>query len=268
MSRTFVIAEAGSCHGGSLFKACALVHAAKEAGADAVKFQFWSDHHRLADRRRVPPHYREIYRRYQLIPRWLPVLKAGADLEGIEFMATTYLPEDVAVVAPFVQRFKVASFEAQDEAFLRAHVPFEKPMIVSCGMLAESDAWRLSDTCTELFRDATLLHCVSAYPAPASSINLCALWRGRDGTPFAGLSDHSRHTLTGALAVAAGAQVIEAHLRTETTDPANPDYATAFSPAEFADYVRNIRFAELVTGTGEKTRQPCEDAMAQYRVCS
>jgi N,N'-diacetyllegionaminate synthase len=268
MNRVLVIAEAGSCHDGSLFRACALVHAAKEAGADAVKFQFWSDHNKLADRRRVPPHYREIYRRYQLPRHWLDVLKVGADMEGIELMATCYLPEDVATVAPYVKRFKVASFEAEDGDFLRAHIPFlcDHKVIVSLGMNAsEHGALSVLDR-----RSTRFLHCVSAYPAPIEAMNLRRL-HAHESDEFCnpllhGLSDHSRNILTGALAVAAGAEIIEAHLRVETTDPQNPDYATAFSPSEFADYVRHIRLAELAMGSGEKTLQPCEVAMAAYRV--
>ena len=81
-----------------------------------------------------------------------------------------------------------------------------------------------------------------------------------------GLSDHSRHRWMGALAVAAGAEIIEAHLRLDDTDPENPDFATAFTPAEFADYVRNIRFAEAALGDGQKRLQDCERPMAEYRV--
>jgi sialic acid synthase SpsE len=271
VARALVIAEIGACHDGSLLRACALVHAAKEAGADIVKAQFWSDYSRLADRRRVPPAYREIYRRYQMPRHWLEILKAGADLEGIEFACSTYLPEDVAVVAPLVQRFKVASFEAADAELLGAHLPYlaeGREVFISTGMNTfphPSVEQLIPYDCRHRVR---YLHCVSAYPAPVEALNLAVLsWNDYHDCPvYAGFSDHSRHPLVGALAVAAGATVIEAHLRVETTDPQNPDYATAFSPAEFAAYVRNIRFAEQAMGDGEKKLQPCELEMARYRV--
>lgn len=283
MNRVLVIAEIGSCHDGSLMRACALVHAAKECGADIVKAQYWSSADRLADRRRVPPYYREIYRKYQMHRHWLDVLKAGADQEGLEFMCTTYLPEDVAVIAPYVNRFKVASFEAGDREFVAAHVEHDKPVIISTGMRGVDDMRALSDDCFELWPDGrwaairedrvTVMHCVSSYPCPIDQVNLNALrflYLGirtkHSGLAVRGFSDHTRHTLTGAVAVGAGAHVIEAHLRVETTLPSNPDYAAAFSPFEFAQYVENIRFAERAMGDGEKKLQVCEQEMAQYRV--
>jgi len=264
VARTLVIAEAGSCHDGEMWKAAQLVDVAHQVGADIVKFQFWSNANRLADRRAVPAQYREIYRRYQMPARWLQYLSIKARDVGIELMCTVYLPEDVAVVAPYVQRFKVASFEALDEEFIVAHARFGKPVILSTGMMTAIDLQRFWGPGP----DFKLLHCVSAYPAPPEAMNLGGIggnwWE--EHSPFSGLSDHSRDVRVGGLAVAAGAEIIEAHLRLNDTDPENPDFATAFTPAEFAEYVRNIRFAELVMGDGEKKLQACEREMAQYRV--
>lgn len=264
MSRTFVVAEAGSCHDGDRSKACRLVHAAKISGADACKFQFWSSADRLADRRRVPDRYREIYRRYQMPATWLAELKHACDEMGLEFIATCYLPEDLDVVAPFVRRFKIASFEASDRAFVEAHRG--RPTIISWGMADGEPPY--------FWPGAKVLHCVSAYPAPVEAMNLNVL-QGDWGepydpapSPFVGLSDHSRQLDMGALAVAAGAEIIETHIRLDDTDPENPDYATAFTPAECAEYVRLIRRAEVIMGDGEKRQQPCEAEMAQYRVRS
>ncbi len=272
--RTFVIAEAGSCHDRELPKALDLAIAARDAGADAVKYQFWSSADRLAERRRVPDHYREIYRRYAIPFGWIPTLATSCELRGLEFMCSVYLPEDVARIAPFVKRFKIASFEAEDEELLAAHVPFleGRQMVVSLGMngapnFMRSIPYRLADVIRPL-------HCVSAYPAPIEALNLALLDWEPDGSDdacpngFDGFSDHSDPALTwtGAIAVAAGAQIIEAHLRLESTDQGNPDAPHAMMPAQFADYVRNIRFAETCLGDGLRQLQACEREMAQYRV--
>jgi sialic acid synthase SpsE len=258
MSRTFLIAEAGSCHDGSLERALRLVDVANACFADAVKFQFWSDADRLAARRRAPE-YRDIYERYQLPATWLPALAERATTIGIEFMCTTYLPEDVAVVAPFVKRFKVASFEAFDADFLRAHERFQKPLLVSLGMSSELDELKI-------YRPAgvrlDLLHCVSAYPAPIEELNLALLrcpW-------YVGLSDHSRHLVTGAVAVAFGARTLETHFRLSDTDPENPDYLTAFNPFELTEYIQNVRDAEQMVGDWVKRVMPSEAPMTKYRV--
>ena len=277
MGRVLVIAEIGACHEGRLERAIALIWAAKDAGADVAKGQFWSSADRLADRRNANS-YREIYRKYQLIPEWLPALKAACDRAGIEWACTCYLPEDVAIVAPFVKRFKVSSFEAQDEAFLRAHLPFVlagKDLIVSCGMNA-----RTTDIGNAFWTDhfvdflryhdrLKFLHCVSSYPAPVEALNLHLL-RPDPGlrSSYHGFSDHSDPALTwtGAIATAAGAEIIEAHLKLDDTDPENPDAPHAMTPRQFEDYVRHIRFAETCLGDGEKKLQACEEPMAKFRV--
>jgi N,N'-diacetyllegionaminate synthase len=278
MARTLVIAEIGSCHDGNLGKAITLIDAARDAGADVAKFQFWSDPDELAARRRVPANYREIYRRYRLIPEWLPILRVACLRRGIEFAATCYLPQDVAVVAPFVRRFKVASFEAGASDLRQAHRPFleadaSKHVIVSLGMggAAHAGTWladlRGDDASAERVR---FLHCVSAYPAPAGALNLQTLRAGVRHGILHGLSDHTAPDLTwtGALAVAAGATILEAHLRLEETDDANPDAPHAMNPRQFDSYVRHVRFAEACLGDslGAGLVQECEREMAEYRV--
>lgn len=247
-----VIAECGSCHDGSVEKADRLITAAKAAGADAAKFQFWSSADRMA-RRRQAPEYRDIYARYQVPESWLAALKAECDAVGIEFMCSTYLPEDVPVVAPLVTTMKIASFEANDIGFLAAHVaPLRagKNIIVSMGMGADwqvVEQWLGRGLLRENGARIRLLLCVSAYPAPMDAFRLQRLWRPGSA---AGLSDHSHpsFTLMGALAVAAGATIVERHLRLDDTDESNPDAAAAMRPLSFQAYVDHIRSAEMAVG--------------------
>ena len=110
---------------------------------------------------------------------------------------------------------------------------------------------------------ASRLHCISAYPADLAQTNLAAL---RDNYEIDGLSDHSHQTDMGALAVAAGASIIETHVRLDDTDPANPDYAVSFTPAEFAEYVRLVRRAETIMGDGVRRVQSCEEQNLRFRV--
>lgn len=254
-----VIAEAGSTHDGDLGKAKHLVAAAAQAGADVCKFQFWSDPARLAERRQATE-YLAIYAHYRLHAVWLPVLAEECDRNGIEFMCTCYLPEDIAVVAPWVKRFKVASFEAQDRAFVQAHFAYNKDVICSTGMSNSDEMHALFD----LDPDGRffLLHCLSAYPAPPEEMNLAVILDGL----FDGLSDHTTSVLTGAVAVGAGASILEKHLRLEDTDHANPDFPHSLPPDQFAQYVQNVRFAENLMGDGQKRSMPSEALMMKYRV--
>jgi N,N'-diacetyllegionaminate synthase len=262
----WVIAEGGSCHDGEFHKALALVDAAATSGADAFKAQYWSDPDQLADRRRVPPRYRDIYHRYAIPEQWLADLSARCVERRIKFACTAYLPQDVATIARYTRVLKVASFEAEAPDMVEAMRPYRQPLgylvIVSLGMGASRLQW------LETGRVASIkfLRCVSAYPAPCDALNLALL---RSNT-YDGLSDHTDPSLTwtGALATAAGAQLIEAHLRVPETITVNPDAPHAMTPRQFAEYVRHIRFAETCLGTDTNALAPlpCETEMAAYRV--
>ena len=271
MSRTFVIAEAAACHDGDLDKAYRLITLASESGADAVKVQWLSSPQRLAERRRAPE-YLDAYRLLAFPREWFPLLKARCEARKIELLCTCYLPEDIAVIAPYVTRFKVASFEATDAHFVALHAEWpDKPLIISAGMGADfsaSVAAYMSGYRRQARGPITILHCVSAYPCPEDQANLAVLRADifRDHLQAGGLSDHTRHPWTGALAVAAGAKVIEFHVRLMDTDPANADYAVARPPEEALEYVRNIRFAETAMGDGVRRVMPSEESMLRYRV--
>ena len=272
MPRTFVIAEGAATHDGSFEQAKALVNLAASAGADAVKFQWLSRAERLCERRHAPE-YLDAYRLLQFQEWWFPDLASRCQDHGIEFLCTVYLPEDVHVVARYVTRFKVSSFEAQDAHFVALHAEWpEKQLIISAGMRA-----RLEPTLTaygapmrgRAVPNWRVLHCVSAYPCPPDQISLAALppdaahyWYERRH----GLSDHTRHPWTGALAVAAGATIIEFHVRLNDTDPANADFAVARDPQEALEYVAHIREAEAMLGDEAVAVQPAEAPMLRYRV--
>mgnify|MGYP001594674561 CR=1 FL=1 len=266
--RTFVVCEAAACHDGDFHKALRLVDLAKNIGADAVKFQWTSAPERLCERRRAPE-YRAAYELLAFPERWHAELAEYCAMQGVEYLCTVYLPEDIAVIAPYVRRFKVASFEVQDEAFLAAHDPYRRhptlgaephplggtirPMILSLGLGGAACAeppWSYR------------LHCVSAYPCPDEQINLARLRNGF----YDGLSDHTLHPWTGGLAVAAGARIIEFHVRLHDTDPANADFCVARDPLKAGQYVANIRQAERMLGSGQPGPMPAEAPMLCYRV--
>jgi N,N'-diacetyllegionaminate synthase len=256
-----VIAEIGSCHDGSLDQALKLIRTAKDCGADIAKVQFWSSAKRMAERRRAPE-YEAIYARYQVPVSWLEPMAREAARVGVTFAASSYLPEDVATIAPFVKILKISSFEAEEPQLLAAHRGFvtTRRVIASMGMDADDfpiGYWLDIDGQRRVER----LHCVSAYPAPLDALNLGAI-RGRNRDGF---SDHSGDIRVGGWAVTAGARIIEAHLRLDDTDTANKDAGQhALCPEAFAAYVREIREAErALSGVGTRA---AEDAMRRYAV--
>lgn len=255
-----VIAEIGSCHDGSLDQALALVRMAKDCGANIVKAQFWSSAKRMAKRRKAPE-YEAIYAKYQVPESWLPVLRAEANRVGLVFACSSYLPEDVETVAEHAEILKISSFEANDPQLLVAHRPFAssgRRVIVSMGL--RSDPETLREWLGFPLRSAAeTLWCVSAYPAPLDALDLDRV------RLFRGYSDHSGDIRVGGWAVAAGARIIEAHLRLHETDNENPDAGPhALCPEAFESYVQEIRDVErAMSGSGT---QDAEKAMSRYVV--
>lgn len=262
MSRTLVIAESGSTANGDLDVMRRQIKFAAAIGCDIHKTQWVSSPERLCERRHAPE-YLDAYRKIAWPQEWHPILAAECKQAGLQYMSTTYLPEDVAVVAPYVWAFKISAFEAGDSDFLVAHRPYTQLIYVSTGMMDERAENGIFAALDAVGSRVHLLHCVSAYPAPPEDMNLALL---QEVGVYQGLSDHTRHPWTGALAVAAGARVIEFHYRLADCDPANADYEVARSPDEAREYVRNIRIAETMLGDGRKRPMPCEAPMMRYRV--
>lgn len=260
-SRVFVIAEIASAHDGDRAKMSEAIQVAKGAGADAIKFQWTSSPERLAARRHAEG-YLWAYRAIAFPQKWLAELEAEANAVGIEWICTTYLPEDIPIIAPLVKRFKVASFESSDEVFLDNHLLYGKPMIVSTGGMDEATLWKLKWWANQMPDgvDVSLLHCVSAYPTPMEELNLHAM------DDLDGLSDHTANVLTGALAAIRGASIIEVHFCLETTSLNSPDWRHSLLPTSLRNYMVNVRLAEAALGDGFKRVMPSEKRWAKYRV--
>ena len=230
--KTFVIAEIGSCHENSLDTAYNLILTAKTSGANAVKAQYWSSSKRLAERRNIPA-AEPIYAKYKIPLEWLEKLSTHAEKVGIEFMCSTYLPQDIGVVAPYVQKFKVSAFENDWEEFVNAH-PKGKPIIISN---------RLDSKVRWLGQPYQRLHVVSEYPTPLGNLGLRRGLYQSSGND--GISLHCPDVRVGAWAVCAGAKIIEAHIKLEDTEENNPDYPHSFDTIHFREFVGNIRDAEV-----------------------
>lgn len=265
MPPTTVILEPGVTHEGERGRLSDMIRLARDVGADAVKFAWCSNPDRLAERRQAWD-YRAAYAYLALPQEWLRELRAECEEAGLAFLCTAYLPEDLPVVLPLVRWAKISSFEAQDRAFLAAHNAYEVPVILSLGAVDIQGAMAAAEPVERLW---AVLHTVSAYRAPVEQMNLLAI---RDltahcpGAVHVGLSDHSAHVLTGAIAAACGASVIEVHARLEDTPAGNPDFPHSLAPEQLRQYVANIRLAERMLGDGIKRVMPCEEPWRRFQV--
>ncbi|MCW5893674.1 MAG: N-acetylneuraminate synthase family protein [bacterium] len=265
-----VIAEIGSNHDGSLERALALVDAAADAGADAVKFQSFRAAGLLARRWPLPgggwqtAEAYPVLERLELPTEWHPRLRDRARDRGVLFLSTPFDEQRAGLLAALgVPAFKVASGDLTHLPLLRALGTYGRPVLLSTG-LADADeigtavaAIATGAGAPERVPPVVLLHCVALYPLRPADANLRAMaaLRARFGCAV-GWSDHSPgHTLALG-AVALGACVVEKHFTDDRTRR-GPDHGFAMEPADFRAMVDAVR--ELETGLGDGRKQPRPD---------
>jgi N,N'-diacetyllegionaminate synthase len=264
----FIIAEAGVNHNGNLNLAIELVKAAKEAGADAVKFQtFKAD--TLVNKTVGKAEYQqqnspdsttqyEMLKELELSDEDHYLLSDLAHTLGIEFMSTGFDHQTVDfLVALGVKRIKIPSGEVTNLPYLRHCAKTGLPLILSTGMCDLSEVKTAIEIIQpyygeQLKNNLVLLHCTSNYPAAYADVNLKAMQTlAQEFQLPVGYSDHTLGVLVPTMAVAMGACVIEKHFTLDKSLP-GPDHEASMTPEELKDLVQCIRNAESALGNGEK----------------
>ena len=255
----YIIAEVGACHNNDIAEALRLIESSESVGCQAVKFQFY-DAAMLSARRHAPELF-QAYDDFQLPLSWLSILQAKCKERGVDFILSVFEGFGAEYVALLVDALKISSFEAQDSALLQSATEQGKPLIVSTGMSTPSDLTRLRTIRDESSCPIALLHCVSSYPAACEELNLSVIHT----EDLDGYSDHSADVLAGAFAVAAGANILEVHVRNINTPHTNPDYPHALDVPLLADYVLFANKAYRMRGTGVRVVTPGEQANLRYK---
>ena len=244
---TFIIAEAGVNHDGKWERGLDLIDAAKEAGADACKFQMFDSQKLWGDDR---------VEHLEFSQDDMFAMKAHCDEVDIEFMATPFSVEAVEFLTPLVKRHKIASGCRKPE-ILAAVAYSGLPIIISFGM---ADYIELNDLLFVLPDiDITVLQCTSSYPCALGDVNLqgmLSLVEYHVDLKY-GFSDHTQGIIASIAAVAMGAVVIEKHLTLDKTAD-GPDHSSSIEPQEFKAMVDAIREVEIMLGDGEKKVLECE----------
>lgn len=275
-----IIAEAGVNHNGSLDMARRMVLAAKEAGADYVKFQTAVPELVISEIAPQAEYQKEntgrvesqldMCRRIHLPLEAYAELKDLCEKTGIGFMSTPFDPVSVDALASLGQDwFKIPSGEITNLPYLRQVASKGIPVILSTGMstLKEVEDAVLILTGehpdypseSRLTRDDIIvLHCTTQYPAPLGEVNLKAMQTmGERLGVRTGFSDHTPGTEVAVAAAALGAQVIEKHF-TLSRQLEGPDHKASLETLELADMIRQIRNVEAALGDGEKRVAPSE----------
>jgi len=278
IDHTFIIAEIGVNHNGSMDLARQLIDAAVGTGADAVKFQIFRTEELVtvtaekADYQKATTgteetHQWAMLKALELNQAQHRELFDYCAAAGITYVCTPYdtesarfLAEDLAVAA-----IKVASSDTTNIPFLEALDAMGRPVILSTGMCT-IDEVRAAVAAMPLSRASgqlCLLQCTSEYPAPADQSNLRVMgtMKAEFGCPV-GFSDHTVGTDVATLAVAAGAVIIEKHFTLDRRLP-GPDHRASSDPAEFTDLVARIRQVEAILGSYNKVVTEAESGNKQ-----
>jgi N,N'-diacetyllegionaminate synthase len=255
---TFVIAELGVNHDGSANKAIELVKIAANCGASAVKLQIFRAATLLHASAPLAEYQKaqvagdsaaDMLRKYELSTDELRrIVKLIRDLKMVP-LATPFSPQDVETCEMLrLPAIKIASPDLVNYLLLQRAAQAGKPLLLSTGA-ADLDEIDLTVRWMEEWNSSfALLHCISAYPTPAAQANLC--WIAELGQRYRapiGFSDHTTETFTGAMAVSAGADIVERHL-TYDRSARGPDHAASSDPAQFERYVKMIRDADTLRG--------------------
>lgn len=257
----YTVAELSANHNQSFDQAVALIHAAKDAGADAVKLQTYTpdtitipsnlEYFRIEagtlwDGRTLYDLYSEAYTPWE----WQPRLKAIANELGMDLFSSAFDPTAVDFLEGMdVPIHKVASFEITDIPLIEKMARTGKPLVISTGMatLAEIEE-AVTAARSAGAAQIALLKCTSAYPAPPADMNLQTIQHMSQAFDVpVGLSDHTRGIAVPVAAVALGACIIEKHFTLSRAEK-GPDSVFSLEPHEFKEMVEAIRTAEQALG--------------------
>jgi len=293
--KVYIIAEAGVNHNGDRALAFALVDAAADAGADAVKFQTF-DASKLASSKVAKAAYQKkstdeaesqlsMLKKLELPREWHAELQSHARRRGIDFLSTAFDIDSLDFLSALgMPLFKVPSGELTNGPLLWRFARTGKKLVLSTGMatLAEVEqalaivahalafteepknidevwrCWGSREVRDRLLGHVTLLHCTSQYPTPWAEVNL----RAMDTLASAfglevGYSDHTVGGLISIAAVARGARVIEKHFTLDRSMP-GPDHLASLEPHELKAMVEDIRALQQALGDGIKAPQESE----------
>lgn len=265
----YIIAEIGVNHNGEIELAHRLIDAAKEAGADAVKFQtFRTDDLATAAAQKAAYQSEttgsgsqaDMLRRLELSENSFAALRDHCASVGVDFMSTAFDEISLATVISLGPVcLKWPSGELNNLAFLRQAARSGLPVMLSTGMGSVTEISRAMDLLSaEGCQDIIILQCVSNYPARIEDQNLRVIPALSHvfGKPV-GFSDHTIGPFAAIAARALGAAVLEKHF-TLDRQMQGPDHAASIEPDQFAEMVRVIREVEVGLGDGVKRPMPSE----------
>jgi len=267
-SPTYFIADIAANHDGDIERAKELIFIAKDAGADAAKFQHFKAETIVSDQgfKRLGSQLGhqagwkksvfEVYQEASLNPNWTPVLEETCKKAGIAFFTSPYSKELVDEVEPYVSAYKIGSGDITWLEIVDYMASKGKPVLLATGASTLEDVERAVATIRRRTAAIVLMQCNTNYTGAVENfrhINLNVLNTFKQMFPgmLLGLSDHTPGHATVLGAVALGARVIEKHL-TDDNNRIGPDHKFSMNPVTWREMVERTRELEYALGDGVK----------------
>lgn len=265
---TYFIADISANHDGDLERARDLIYLAKEAGADAAKFQHFKAESIVSDlgfktlggqqshQAKWDKSVFEVYRSASVDLGWTPELKDACDKAGIAFFTSPYAFDLVDHVDPFVPAYKIGSGDITWLEIIEHIASKAKPVILAGGASSMDDVQRAVEAALKVNPQVALMQCNTNYTGSLENfryiqLNVLRCFRMMYPDMVLGLSDHTPGHAAALGAVALGARMIEKHF-TDDMGRTGPDHGFSMNPRTWREMVDRTRELELALGTGIK----------------
>jgi N-acetylneuraminate synthase len=265
---TYFIADISANHDGDLERAKLLIRLAKEAGADAAKFQnfraaqivsdygFTHMNSQVSHQAKWKKSVFEVYQGASIPFDWTPVLKEECDRVGIDYFSSPYDFDAIDMLNPYVPAYKIGSGDITwDEALVRM-ASTGKPVLLACGASQIGEVQHAVEVIRAINPQLVLMQCNTNYTASLENfnhihLNVLKTFRTMYPDLVLGLSDHTSGHTTVLGAVTLGARVVEKHF-TDDNNRVGPDHPFSMTPASWREMVDRTRELERALGSAEK----------------
>jgi N-acetylneuraminate synthase len=280
---TYFIADISANHDGELERAKLLIRLAKEAGADAAKFQNFrapeivSDYgfkslgaqvtHQATWKKSVF----EVYQNASIPFEWTPMLKEECDRYEIDYFSSPYDFDAIDMLDPYVPAYKIGSGDITWPEALERMAKKGKPVILATGASTIGEVQRAVRTILAINPQLVLMQCNTNYTASLENydhihLNVLKTYQTMFSEVILGLSDHTFGPATVLGAVALGARVVEKHF-TDDNSRVGPDHPFSMTPETWRDMVDRTRELERALGSADKflTQNELDTVVVQRR---
>lgn len=280
---TYFIADIAANHDGSFQKAVDLIHAAKECGADAAKFQHFNADtivskktfnemsNKLSHQKTWKKSVYDVYKDASLKLEWTKKLKLECEKVNIDFFTAPYSLELVDFVNKYICAYKVGSGDITWIESIKRMAKKNKPIIIASGASTLQDVRRAINSIKKINKKICLMQCNTNYTASQSNlkyINLNVLKTYKKIFPnvVLGLSDHTHGHATVLGAITLGARIIEKHF-TLSNSSQGPDHKFSMNPKTWSEMINFSRELELSLGSEKKIieKNETESVLVQRR---